>query len=99
MAAKSNKKAKEKVVKIEETVNIEPESILTETEVKNIEEDEIVEVIAENVEVEEPKHKSVEKTLCRVVVATPTYFVINKNGVSMTINKKNNYKRGDDILY
>lgn len=39
------------------------------------------------------------KTVCRVIVATPTYFVINKNGEKITVRKKNNYVKGQDILY
>lgn len=32
-----------------------------------------------------------------VILARPTYFIINKNGLNITINKKNNYKKGDII--
>lgn len=33
-----------------------------------------------------------------VVLATPTYFIINKNGLNVVINKKNNYKKGDIVI-
>ena len=40
-----------------------------------------------------------EKKLCKVIIATPTYFVIEKDGEKITIEEKNNYKRNDGILY
>lgn len=40
-----------------------------------------------------------KKEVWRVVVATPTYFVIKKNGETITVHEKNNYMRGQDILY
>ena len=43
--------------------------------------------------------KSAVKTACRVLVATPSYFVINKNGEKITVNKKNNYHKNEEILY
>ena len=43
--------------------------------------------------------KNTAKTVCRVLVATPSYFVIDKNGEQITVNKKNNYHRNEDILY
>ena len=43
--------------------------------------------------------KNTAKTVCRVLVATPSYFVIDKNGEKITVNKKNNYHRNEEILY
>lgn len=45
------------------------------------------------------KKKNTAKTVCRVLVATPSYFVIDKNGEKITVNKKNNYHRNEEILY
>ena len=33
--------------------------------------------------------KKMPKSVCRVVVATPSYFVINKDGETITVKKKN----------
>lgn len=43
--------------------------------------------------------KNTAKTVCRVLVATPSYFVIDKNGEKITVNNKNNYHRNEEILY
>lgn len=43
--------------------------------------------------------KQASKSVCRVIVATPSYFVINKNGETITINKKNTYHKGEEIYY
>ena len=32
-----------------------------------------------------------------VVLAKSTYFIINKNGINVTIKKINNYKKGDIV--
>lgn len=45
------------------------------------------------------RKKNIVKTVCRVLVATPSYFVIDKNGEKITVNKKNNYHRNEEILY
>ena len=45
------------------------------------------------------RKKNTVKTVCRVLVATPSYFVIDKNGEQITVNKKNNYHRNEEILY
>ena len=39
------------------------------------------------------------KSVCRVIIATPSYFVIDKNGETITIKKKNTYHRGEEIYY
>lgn len=112
---KNNKKKIETEVIVEETpvveeVIIEPESILTEEEVKELKDDEVIDVIiseeipvvdetpVENTEVITSEIVEENKKLCKILLATPTYYVVNKNGVSLTINAKNNYKRGDEIL-
>ena len=43
--------------------------------------------------------ENITKTVCRVLVATPSYFVIDKNGEKITVNKKNDYHRNEEILY
>ena len=45
------------------------------------------------------RKKNTVKTVCRVLVATPSYFVIDKNGEKITVNKKNNYHRNEEVLY
>lgn len=47
----------------------------------------------------EPKVNKSKKEICRIIVATPSYFVIKKGTEVITVNKKNNYRRGQDILY
>lgn len=32
-----------------------------------------------------------------VVLATSSYFIVNKNGLNVVINKRNNYKKGDIV--
>ena len=97
---KNNKKVEEKT--IDATKNVTEETV-----------DEIVEdattVVADKL-VEETKtetraprtrtaKKKEPKVPCRVLVATPSYYVINKNGEKITINKKNTYQKGEEILY
>ena len=43
--------------------------------------------------------KKMPKSVCRVIVATPSYFVINKDGETITIKKKNTYHKGEEIYY
>lgn len=45
------------------------------------------------------KKKNAVKTVCRVLVATPSYFVINKNGEQITVQENNNYHKNEEILY
>ena len=82
-----NKKNKEKEV-IEETKTTE-----------------IVKPVEPTTPVEEKKTtttkntKKIPKSVCRVIVATPSYFVINKDGETITIKKKNTYHKGEEIYY
>ena len=46
--------------------------------------------------VEESQEK---KELCKVLLAKPNYFVINKNGEEIIVYEQNNYHRGEEILY
>ena len=82
-----NKKNKEKEV-IEETKSVETaksvESI-TPTEEKKT-------TTTKNT-------KKMPKSVCRVIVATPSYFVINKDGETITVKKKNTYHKGEEIYY
>lgn len=43
--------------------------------------------------------KKMPKSVCRIIVATPSYFVINKDGETITIKKKNTYHKGEEIYY
>ena len=43
--------------------------------------------------------KKMPKSVCRVIVATPSYFVVNKDGETITIKKKNTYHKGEEIYY
>ena len=43
--------------------------------------------------------KKAQKSVCRVIVATPSYFVINKDGETLTVKKKNTYHKGEEIYY
>lgn len=43
--------------------------------------------------------KKMPKSVCRVIVATPNYFVIDKDGETITIKKKNTYHKGEEIYY
>ena len=82
-----NKKNKEKEV-IEETKSVET--------VKSVE---------STIPTEEKKTtttkntKKMPKSVCRIIVATPSYFVINKDGETITIKKKNTYHKGEEIYY
>ena len=82
-----NKKNKEKEV-IEETKFVETAKSVestTPTEEKKI-------TTTKNT-------KKMPKSVCRVIVATPSYFVINKDGETITIKKKNTYHKGEEIYY
>ena len=76
-------------------------------EKKVIEETKVVEV-AKPVESETPieekkaatkNTKRTPKSICRVIVATRSYFVINKDGETITVKKKNTYHKGEEIYY
>lgn len=43
--------------------------------------------------------KDDNKSVCRVIVASPSRFVVQKNGEKIVVNELNNYKRGDEILF
>ena len=43
--------------------------------------------------------KKTQKSICRVIVATPSYFVINKDNETITVEKKNTYHKGEEIYY
>lgn len=67
----------------------------TKTVTKPVIEAKEVKVIAE----EEPKTEKAENKVMEyeVILATPAYFIINKEGVNLTIKKQNNYKKGDMV--
>lgn len=91
-----NKKQIDDIEVVTINTNVEPDVIdIDKTNTKE------QDVKLENKEEKKTKRvvKKKEKSLCKIVVAKPSYFVINKNGEIITINKKNNYRRGQDILY
>lgn len=50
------------------------------------------------VPVEEDANKKLVGTIeYEVILATPSYYVVNKDGINITINEINNYKRGDKV--
>lgn len=53
------------------------------------------------VEIEEviiaEENKNEGKIKYEVILATPTYYIINKNGTNALIKENNNYKKGDMI--
>ena len=72
--------------------------------VEKIKTTEVVKPVEPTTPVEEKKTttrntKKAQKSVCRVIVATPSYFVIDKNGETITIKKKNTYHRGEEIYY
>lgn len=81
--------------------------IIEEKEIKN--EQEATEAVAisndvEDNKVEKPvrktrKSSSKKKEVCRVIMAKPSFFVIKKNGETIVVNEKNDYRRGQDIMY
>lgn len=82
-----NKQNKEEVV-VESTKDLEA-PVVTEEEIKEEKKPTRTTV----------RKKNTTKTVCRVLVATPSYFVIDKNGEKITVNKKNDYHRNEEILY
>ena len=82
-----NKQNKEEVV-VESTKDLEA-PVVTEEEIKEEKKPTRTTI----------RKKNITKTVCRVLVATPSYFVIDKNGEKITVNKKNDYHRNEEILY
>ena len=81
-----NKKNKEKEV-IEETKSVETAKSVEST------------TPTEEKKTTTKNAKKMPKSVCRVIVATPSYFVINKDGETITIKKKNTYHKGEEIYY
>lgn len=79
MANKKSYKKKVEDIAVTEPI-IEAEEAVVTTEVE----------VEPTVEKEELKVAEYE-----VILATPTYFIINKNGNNVTIKKNNNYRKGD----
>ena len=85
-----NKKNKEKEV-IEETKAVE-KAVETAKSVEST-------IPTEEKKTTTKNTKKMPKSVCRVIVATPSYFVINKDGETITIKKKNTYHKGEEIYY
>lgn len=100
MANKRNYKKKVEEVKTEAIEEIEPvetQEKLVEEPIPTIETEEVIIFNEEEPKVEE-ENKKVIDTEYEVVLATPTYFIINKNGKNTTIKEINNYKKGDIVI-
>lgn len=97
-----NNKKEEKVVELtlDSSENVSTETVNKITEA-------VADVVTTELVKDEKKeeartrrsHKKEEKVPCKVLLAKPSYFVIEKNGEKITINKKNNYHRGEGIYY
>ena len=97
---KNNKKVEEKT--IDATKNVTEETVdEIVADVTTVVADKLVEET--KTETRAPRTRTAKKkepkVPCRVLVATPSYYVINKNGEKITINKKNTYHKGEEILY
>lgn len=99
MANKRNYKKKVEEVKTEEVENIElvETEELVEEPVPTIETEEVIISNEEEPKVEEENEKVID-TKYEVILATPTYYIINKNGKNITIKEINNYKKGDIVI-
>lgn len=53
----------------------------------------------ENLVAKNRKKKKEPKAICRVMLATPSYYIIRKNGENITIQEQNNYCEGQEILH
>lgn len=80
---KQNKEKEDIAINNSENITVEKTEVITEEVKSNT----------------TTKAKKLPKSVCRVIVATPSYFVINKNGETITVKKKNNYHRGEEIYY
>ena len=49
------------------------------------------------IEVEEPKVEKKDTAEYEIILARPTYYIINRNGQNVTIKEINNYKKGDKV--
>jgi len=100
MANKRNYKKKVEEVKTETIEEIEPvetEEELVEEPIPTIETEEVIILNEEEPKVEE-ENKKVIDTKYEVILATPTYYIVNKNGKNITIKEVNNYKKGDIVI-
>lgn len=101
MATKNSKPKSKQVAK---KIVIEKDTVIPAKEAEKLTDKEVITITANPNDIiieEQPVIEAepiVEKTICRVLVAAPTYYVINKNGQAITIHEKNNYRRGDEIL-
>lgn len=89
MANKKNTKkanVKEKAIETQKVVEIEVvEEPIIETETVSA------------IEVEEPKVEKKDTIEYEIILARPTYYIINRNGQNVTIKEINNYKKGDKV--
>lgn len=96
MANKRNYKKKVEETKtgvIEEIIPVEVEEKLVEEPIPTIETEEV----EEKPKVDEEDKKVID-TKYEVILATPTYYIINKNGKNITIKEVNSYKKGDIVI-
>lgn len=97
MANKRNYHKKVEEVKVEEIKSTEIQEKLVEEPIPTIETEEVIILNEEEPKVEEGNNKVID-TEYEVILATSTYYIINKNGVNVTIKEKNNYKKGDIVI-
>ena len=98
MANKRNYKKKVEETKtevIEEIAPVEVEEKLVEEPIPTIETEEVE--IKEEPKVDEEEKKVID-TKYEIVLATPTYYVVNKGGKNITIKEVNTYKKGDIVI-
>ena len=96
MANKRNYKKKVEETKtevIEKIIPVEVEEKLVEEPIPTIETEEV----EEKPKVDEEDKKVID-TKYEVILATPTYYIINKNGKNITIREVNSYKKGDIVI-
>lgn len=96
MANKRNYKKKVEETKtevIEEIIPVEVEEKLVEEPIPTIETEEV----EEKPEVDKEEKKVID-TKYEIVLATPTYYIVNKGGKNITIKEVNTYKKGDIVI-
>lgn len=82
---------------VEEIKPVEEKEELVEMPFPTIETEEVIISDEEEPKVEEEIAKVID-TKYEVILATKTYYIINKDGKNITIKELNNYKKGDMVI-
>ena len=82
---------------VEEIKPVEEKEKLVEMPFPTIETEEVIISDEEESKVEEEIAKVID-TKYEVILATKTYYIINKDGKNITIKELNNYKKGDMVI-